>query len=275
MGRRSWLRYPASVLVVSFFLSSCATLPPPGTALTPEEREKAKSSCIRQYTVSSAVGGALVGAALGALIGAASGGGRGAGIGAAAGAGAGALAGGIIGYSRAWNHCMALLSDLNTYPVADYKNTAQAINYKPEQGNVVQIRNLAVSPPTATPGNNINLKGEYIVMNPDEKAQDIKVLIERGVSPFDPQKNAYIPPSRYEPTEKVIDAASRTNKLDGNFELPQDVPDGQYKFMVRVTALDKTVEDGAPLVVHKGKAYLLPLEKEPQLVVAQILRAGN
>lgn len=273
MRRRSWFRYPAILLMASFLLSSCATLPPPGTALTPEEREKAKSSCIRQYVASSAVGGALVGAALGALIGAAGGGGRGAGIGAAAGAGFGAIAATLISYAKAWNHCMAAFSDLNTYPVADYKATAQAINYKPEQGNVVELRKLAINPQKAQPGSTLNLTGEYVVMNPDDKAQDIKVTIERGVSPFDQEKNAYIPPSRYEKTEKVIDAASRTNKLDGKFDLPQDVPDGQYKFMVKVTALDKTVEDGVPVIVNKGIAYLLPDGLEPPLVVAQVAPA--
>ncbi len=66
-------------VIVVFLFSSCAPLPPPGTALTSGERESAKKTCIARYTAVGAVGGGVIVALLsgkkleGALIGAAAG----------------------------------------------------------------------------------------------------------------------------------------------------------------------------------------------------------
>jgi len=241
-----------ALLSILLLLSSCATLPPPGTHMTDEERQTAKNKCIAQYTISSAIGGAIIGAAIGAL----SGGGRGA----AKGAIIGGISGGVIGFAASWNHCIALFSNLETYPVADYKQTALDMNYQPSQGDIVEIKDLAISPPTTTPGSTVNLTGKYIVMNADPNAKDIKVIIERGVAGFDEKTKTFKEPTRYEPTEKIIDATNRTNKLDGDFDLPDKAPVGKYKIIVRVTALGKTVVDGAELEVQKGEkvAYVKP-----------------
>jgi hypothetical protein len=241
-----------SLLSVLLLLSSCATLPPPGTVMTDEQRQEAKNRCIAQYTLSSALGGALLGAALGAL----SGGGRGA----AKGAIIGGVSGGVIGFAVAWNHCISLFSNLETYPVADYKQTALDMNYQPSQGDVVEIKDLAISPPTATPGSTVNLTGKYIVMNADPNAKDIKVLIERGVAGFDEKTKTFKDPTQYVATEKTIDATNRTNKLDGDFDLPDKAPVGKYKIIVRVTALGKTVAEGVEVEVQKGEkvAYVKP-----------------
>lgn len=241
-----------SLLSILLLLSSCATLPPPGTHMTDDERQTAKNKCIAQYTLSSAIGGAIFGAAIGAL----SGGGRGA----AKGAIIGGISGGVIGFAASWNHCIALFSNLETYPVADYKQTALDMNYQPSQGDIVEIKDLAISPPTTTPGSTVNLTGKYIVMNADPNAKDIKVVIERGVAGFDEKTKTYKDPSRFEPTEKTIDATNRTNKLDGDFDLPDKVPVGKYKIIVRVTALGKTAMDGTEVEVQKGEkvAYVKP-----------------
>jgi hypothetical protein len=241
-----------ALLLVLMLASSCATLPPPGTHMTDEERQTAKNRCIAQYTISSAIGGAILGAAIGAL----TDGGRGA----AKGAIIGGISGGVIGFAASWNHCIALFSNLETYPVADYKQTALDMNYQPSQGDVVEIKDLAISPPTTTPGSTVNLTGKYIVMNADPNAKDIKVVIERGVAGFDEKTKTYKDPSRFEPTEKTIDATNRTNKLDGDFELPDKVPVGKYKIIVRVTALGKTAVDGVEVEVQKGEkvAYVKP-----------------
>jgi hypothetical protein len=249
-----------SFLLVLMLTSSCATLPPPGTRMTEEERQTAKNRCIAQYTVTSAIGGALLGAAIGAL----TGGGRGA----ARGAIIGGVSGGVIGFAASWNHCIGLFSNLETYPVADYKQTAQDINYQPSQGDVVEIKDLALDPSTANPGTTVNLTGKYIVMNSDPNAKDIKVLIERGVAGFDEKTNRYKDPSRFEPTEKTIDASNRTNKLDGKFDLPDKLPPGKYKFIVRVTALDKTMIDGAELEVVKKEEKKGAQEKTSYIVPA-------
>jgi hypothetical protein len=241
-----------SFLLVLMLVSSCATLPPPGTRMTDEERQTAKNKCIAQYTITSAIGGAMLGAAIGAL----TGGGRGA----AKGAIIGGVSGGVIGFAASWNHCIGLFSNLETYPVADYKQTALDMNYQPSQGDVVEIKDLAISPPTATPGSTVNLTGKYIVMNADPNAKDIKVLIERGVAGFNEKTNTYKDPSRFEPTEKTIDATNRTNKLDGDFDLPDKAPVGKYKLIVRVTALGKTAVSGVEVEVQKGEkvAYVKP-----------------
>lgn len=65
----------------------------------------------------------------------------------------GALAGGLIGNA------------LDTKR-ADQVNTASMYNYDPAQGTVVRIQDVAVEPPTATPGEQVNLVAHYAVLTP-------------------------------------------------------------------------------------------------------------
>ncbi len=120
------LRIFSLFLIIVFFISSCGPLPPPGTALTPEQREDAQKSCIARYTAMGAIGGAAIGLLLGgrdrtekALLGAA--------------------AGGALAFAIAYGKCLAMFSDLNSYPVAGAQETAQRIGYNPAQGYVTKI----------------------------------------------------------------------------------------------------------------------------------------
>lgn len=49
----------AFLIIIIFFQTSCG-LPPPGTALTPEERESAKKKCIAQHVIVGAAGSAFL-----------------------------------------------------------------------------------------------------------------------------------------------------------------------------------------------------------------------
>ena len=143
-----------SVLII-FVFTSCAPLPNPGTALTPEERESAKKTCIARYTAVGAVGGGILGGLIGGK------------KNTAEGAIIGAVAGGTIAFAIAWGKCIALYSDLKSYPVADARSTARQIGYIPSQGYVAKIKNFSLNPDSVSPGGRVKINGSYYVMAPE------------------------------------------------------------------------------------------------------------
>ena len=172
------------MLLLSLILSSCATTPPAGTALTAEERAKAQKACITNYTVAGAATGALAGAVIGILSG-----GHGAQR-ALIGGTAGAVVGGGLAFALAWGHCMSLYSDLNSFPIAGAQETAQQISYDPSQGNVTKIQEFSVNPTGVAPGREVQLNGSYYVMAP-EGTKEVKIRETRMVEYFDPSEKKY------------------------------------------------------------------------------------
>ena len=158
----------AAVVVPIFVFTACAPLPPPGTALTPEQRSQAQRDCITQYTVVGGVGGAL----LGALLGGGSDRGRGAVIGAAA--------GGALAFAVAWGQCLQQYSDLKSFPVADARQTAQQVGYDPSRGSEIKIQSFSIDPNSLAPGSEMKLNGSYYVMAP-EGQKEVKVTETRAV----------------------------------------------------------------------------------------------
>ena len=144
------------LISILFLLNACATTPPPGTALTPEERAKAQKQCIANYTAAGAATGALTGALTGIL----ASGGRRQTQGALVGGAAGAVTGGALAFLSAYGYCMALFSDLNSFPVAGAQETAQKIGYTPQQGNMVKIESFILNPDGIYPGGHSEVQGE-------------------------------------------------------------------------------------------------------------------
>jgi hypothetical protein len=225
-----------SAVLVVFMLTSCAPLPKPGTALTPEERESARKSCIARYTAGGAVGGGILGGLLGgkktklqsALIGAA--------------------AGGALAFALAWGHCLNVYSDLKSYPVADARTTARQIGYNPSQGYVTKIKNFSLNPQNVSPGGKVRLNGSYYIMAP-EGDKDIKVTESRTVHFFDSSEGKW---KELGTVDQEVTAALGTRKAEGSFEMPPDVPEGRYKITFKVSAKGEEDEATREMTVKKG-----------------------
>lgn len=231
------LKVLSATLITVFLITSCGPLPPPGTALTAEERESARKTCIAKYTGLGAIGGGLVGALVG-------------GKKAAAGALIGAAAGGALAFAIAWGHCLNVYSDLKSYPTADARATAQKIGYEPSKGNVTKINTFSLNPKSVAPGGRVKINGSYYVMAP-EGAKEVKVTETRTVSYYDPAEKKW---TELGSVDQDVTAALGTRKAEGNFDVPSDVPEGRYRITFKVAALDRTDESTKELDIKKGHA---------------------
>lgn len=232
------LKTVSVLMLLVFVITSCAPLPPPGTALTDEERRSAQQNCIARYSAVGAVGGALVGALLG---------GRGSrGVGAAL----GAMAGGALAFAVAYGHCMSLYSDLRSYPVAGAQETAQRIGYNPSQGNMIKIEDFYLNPDGISPGGKLQMGGSYYVMAP-EGTKEMKVKETRMLEIFDTSANEW---KKLGESDNEIVAAIGTRKAEGFFELPNEMAEGNYRITLKVSTSDKEDTQTRNLTVKKGLA---------------------
>lgn len=232
------MRVFALILAIVFLLTSCGPLPPPGTALTPQEREEAQKSCIAKYTTLGAIGGAAVGLLLG---------GRKTKL---EGALLGAAAGGALAYALAYGKCLAMFSDLNSYPVAGAQETAQRIGYNPSQGFVTKIESFYIDPTGVSPGGKVQLNASYYVMAP-EGAMEAKVTETRTVSYYDPEEKKW---KELGSVPQEITSALGTRKAEGSFDMPKDVPEGNYRITLTVEANGKKDQITRDLTVKSGLA---------------------
>ena len=227
------------IIIAVYVLSSCAPLPPPGTALTEEERASAKKTCIARYTAAGAIGGAIIGGLLG---------GKNAKWESAA---IGAAAGGTLAFAIAWGHCISLYSNLSSYPVADARQTAQKIGYKPSQGYVAKIDNFSLTPEAIAPGETIQMKGQYYIMAP-EGAREVKVTETRTLHYFDASGNTW---KELGSIDNEITSALGTRRAEGNFDIPTDVPEGRYRVTLKISSEGKEDQASRELTVRKGHAF--------------------
>lgn len=236
--KNSFMRTISAILICVFFLTSCGPLPPPGTALTPQEREEAQKSCIAKYTTLGAIGGAAVGLLLGghktklegALLGAA--------------------AGGALAFAIAYGKCLAVFSDLNSYPVAGYQETAQRIGYTSGQGYVTKIESFSIDPTGVAPGGKVKLIGSYYVMAP-EGNMEAKVTETRTVSFYDASEKQW---KELGSIPQEVTSALGSRKAEGSFDMPKDVPEGLYRITLTVEANGKKDQVTRDLVVQSGLA---------------------
>ncbi|NWF98602.1 MAG: hypothetical protein HXY52_06695 [Nitrospirae bacterium] len=233
-------RHTIIFLITVFLFTSCAPLPPSGTALTPEERESAKKTCIARYTAAGAVGGAILGSLLG---------GKGAKWETAA---IGAAAGGAIAFAIAWGHCLSVYSDLNSYPVAGARETAQKIGYTSSQGNITKIDKFYLNPEAVSPGGRVQMNGSYFIMAP-EGTQEVKVTETRILHYYNPSENEW---KELGSVDNVITSSLGTRKAEGNFDIPSDVPEGKYRITLKIAAQGKEDQVSKELTVKKGVAML-------------------
>lgn len=240
MFSRRLIKVTAMFIISIFTLTSCG-LPPPGTPLTPEEREKAKNQCIAQYVI----GGAVLGGITGALLG---GGGKRSGVGAAL----GAIAGGVLSYMYAWGKCIAHFSDLNTFPVADYRTTMKKEGYDPSQGEIVRVKNVAILPGEPKPGDKAKVDGSYYIMAPKE-IKEVEVIETRRLYFFNPEKNNWEYIDGSETSKKVV-AELGTRKADGNLDIHEKIADIKLRYEITVEALGKKDAAHTDFMVKKATA---------------------
>ena len=219
-----------------FLFGSCATLPPQGTPLTPDQRATAQKQCIARYTAGGVIGGALIGALLarkrgeGALIGGA--------------------AGGTLAFALAYGHCISLYSDLNSYPAADAGETAQRVGYIPSAGNLTKIESFSLNPAAAAPGGKVQMNGSYYVMAP-EANKEVKVTETRALSYLDPSSNQW---KNLGSVDQEITSNLGTRRAEGTIDLPADVPEGRYLINFKVAANGVQDQTSQGLFVKKGVA---------------------
>jgi hypothetical protein len=236
--KNRYARLIVFVVLVTFAFSSCASLPPPGTALTDEERASAQKSCIAKYTAIGAVGGAALGYLLGS---------KNSKLETTA---IGAAAGGALAFAIAYGKCLAYYSNLQSFPVAGRQETAQKIGYTASQGYLTKIENFSLSPQGVAPGGKVQMKGTYYVMAPPGE-QEVKVTETRLLSYYDPEKKEW---TELGAVDNEITSALGTRRAEGNFDIPQDVPEGRYRVTMKVAAQSKQDEITKDLTVKKEYA---------------------
>ena len=229
--------------IIKFFKpksdASSTQQPTEQTPLTEEEREKAKEQCILKYTAGGAITGALVGLLLERDIG---------------GAIKGAAVGGTLAFAIAWGACLKYYSTLKSSSVADANQTARKIKYDPSQGVVVKVENLSLIPNPVSPGDKVQMNALYYVMVPD-KTQEIKVTETRTVYYYD--ENGTSGTKGWKELGSIdysVTVEPGTRKAEGDFELPEKVPEGRYKIALKVSAEGFSNEAVQELIVKKGIA---------------------
>jgi len=113
---------------------------------------------------------------------------RGAATGAGVGAASGAVAGGLIGGGARGAAIGGLLGALAGGAVGHYAydtkrsstETAKAYNYQPSSGTVLRIEDASASPATVQPGQSVDLKMTYAVLNPSS-GQQVNVTETREI----------------------------------------------------------------------------------------------
>jgi hypothetical protein len=163
--------------------------------------------------------GAGAGAGLGSLIGGLTGhDAKSALIGGAIGLGVGAIAGAIIG-------------NYMDRQVKNSSQTAQAYNYQPREGTVVQVEDVSVEPQIITPGEPSHLVMTYALLNPDSK-KSIPVSERRRIASGQRMLREIGP--------KVTDRTPGTYNSQQEVTFPKDLPEGKYAMTGVVEAGGKT-----------------------------------
>jgi len=244
------------LLLVSFALSSCAPLPPPGTPMSPDDRKAAQAGCIAAHTAGGALLGALAGAAIGGILGSWSAVGTAAAIGAAA--------GGVAGFAYAWGHCLSLYTEVESVQISDYSETAEKVKYQPDQGAVVKIEKSNLNPSPVAPGEAVNFGAQYYVLAP-EGAKEIKVTECGTFFIKTPCGNKLL---GSESREITTEPGGRTT--NHTFEIPDKMEPGQYVFVFEVSYQDQKAKSEDELVIQMKQAYL-PGSRD----AAQVACLGN
>ncbi|OGP69042.1 MAG: hypothetical protein A2170_06165 [Deltaproteobacteria bacterium RBG_13_53_10] len=152
---------------------------------------------------------------------------KGAAVGAGAGAAAGAIAGALSGHGATGAIVGGLIGALVGGAIGHYaydkpkerEQTAKVYNYNPSQGPVLTIENAVVSPATASPGDLVDLKMTYAVLNPSKDAEtkitEIREITHNGELVGKP--------------EITVTRTDGTYNSTVPLRLPTNTPKGEYR----------------------------------------------
>jgi hypothetical protein len=216
-------RCAALLVLVAIFPQGCATMP--------------------QSSGEAALLCGAAGAAGGAAIGAAVAGGRNT----LTGALIGAAIGGLVGAAT----CFAI-AEYKSQQTKGYQETQQAVQYQPDQGEVVQITNFSLDPSAAAPGSQIAFNSNYYVMNPNSNAE-VNVTETRTLKKFDPASNQYKDMGR---PASTVTMKPGTRSADGKFDVRSGVEPGKYLLAFKVESGSKADEKELPFEVTTNQAQL-------------------
>lgn len=220
---RRAFRCVALLVLLALFPQGCATMP--------------------QSSGEAALLCGAAGAAGGAAIGALAAGGKHT----LAGALIGAAIGGLVGAAT----CFAI-AEYKSQQTKGYQETQQAVQYQPDQGDVVQITNFALDPSAAAPGSQIVFNSNYYVMNPKSDAE-VNVTETRILKKFDQASNQYKEMGR---PASTVTMKPGTRSADGKFDVRSGVEPGKYLLAFKVEAAGKSDEKELPFEVTTNQAQL-------------------
>jgi hypothetical protein len=217
----NFLRWVAILLIILIFPQGCATMP--------QSSGEAALLC--------GAGGALAGGAIGAAV---------SGNNPLTGALIGAAIGGLVGAAT----CFAI-AEYKSQQTKGYQETQQAVQYRPEQGNVAQITKFTLDPSAAAPGSQIAFNATYYVMAPSDT--EVTVMETRTLKKFDAASNQYKEMGR--PASSVT-MKPGTRSADGKFDVRSGVDPGKYLLAFKVESNGKADEKELPFEVTTNKAQL-------------------
>ncbi|MBF0488488.1 MAG: hypothetical protein HQK98_10030 [Nitrospirae bacterium] len=233
------LRYIAVALLISYALVACAPMPPAGTPLTHEQRQDAQASCIAQYTAAGAVIGGLGTLALDTLVFGRTRGDR---------VAAGAVIGGTFAFAMAWGRCLRLFADIRSYPVAGAAQTMTQTGYTPSTGSYVKFASMAITPETAAPGGKVNLNAVYYLLDSNMNKR-VYVTETTTLYYYDDSKKSWADLGSTN-EQKTVDLGTRRGEI--TFDIPKDAPEGNYRIMLKVSAMGKEDYSTRDLAVRRG-----------------------
>jgi len=157
---------------------------------------------------------------------------KGATVGAGAGAAAGAIAGGLSGHGTTGVVIGALIGGLVGGAIGHYaydktrerEQTAKVYNYNPAQGPVLTIENAVASPQTVKPGDLVDLRLTYAVLNPS-KGAETKITEAREIT-----HNGQL----FGKPEITVSRTDGTYNSNVPLRLPANAAKGEYKVQTTI-----------------------------------------
>ena len=227
----------ALILIVTFGLTSCATIPGSG-----QSSWSSPEACITTYVITACALGGLGGL----LIAKKKDKGKG--------AIAGCVGGALLAVAYAWGHC----STVKSQQVKDYNETLKEVGYSPQKGSIVKINEYSLDPSAVAPGGTLDFNANYYVMTPTEQ-KDISVTETRILKVYDEDTKQFVELKRFPETITIAPGLRRAN---GQIPIPSKALEAKYLIGFMITYEDKTDTVEMPLTITTDKQLLAKAEQE-------------
>jgi hypothetical protein len=178
----------------------------------------------------------------------------------------GALIGGLAGGALAGSACFAI-AEYRSRAVKGYAETRETVNYRPAQGDVVEVSHYAITPGAVSPGNQASFQASYYVMtpNPDE---EVTVTETRIVKMYDQAAGGYKELGR---AASQVTVKPGTRQADGKWDIRSGVAEAQYLVVFEVAKSERSAARELPLIVTRDQAVL----QAPSNRIAEVSAPGG